>query len=420
MVKIYRKGFLFLALLTLGLAGIPRQDACAASPGVKKKEVVVGGLFSLTGGWSTLGQSSRAALEVAVDDVNAYLSRVDARIRFAALVEDTQLIPELALEKLRLLAKQKVRIVVGPQSSAEVARLKAFADANDVLIISQSSTAGTLAIAGDNIFRFTPADDLEGEAIAALMHADGVKTVVPLWRDDPGNSGLHEATTKDFQALGGRVESGVEYSSSASDFSAAVAAVSAQVSAARVATGDDAAVAVYLAGFDEVAAIFQLAQGDAVLASTRWYGSDGVALSGALLNDPVAAAFAQRVGYPNPLFGLDEAAAVKWEPVAARIREKTGTEPESFALGVYDAVWVAAKALISHRGRVSFDEFTQDFPEEAASFFGTTGWTVLNAAGDRQFGNFDFWAIRTVDSSRQWTRVARYNTATKEIVRDEP
>ncbi|MBI3797508.1 MAG: hypothetical protein HY268_11165 [Deltaproteobacteria bacterium] len=99
---------------------------------------------------------------------------------------------------------------------------------------------------------------------------------------------------------------------------------------------------------------------------------------------------------------------------------KTGTEPESFALGVYDAVWVVARALISHRGRVSFDDFTQDFPEEAASFFGTTGWTILNAAGDRQFGNFDFWVIREVGNSPQWTPVARYNTATKEIVQVEP
>src|SRR5262249_33060700 len=312
-VKIHWKCLLFLALLTCAVGGMRPQDACADSPRVKESEVVVGGLFSLTGGWSTLGQSSEAALEIAVEDVNAYLSRLDARIRFAALIEDTQLIPELALEKLRALTRQKVRIVLGPQSSAEVARLKDFADANDVLIISQSSTAGTLTIAGDNVFRFTPSDDLEGEAVAALMRADGVKTIVPLWRDDPGNSGLHEATTKDFQALGGRVEGGVEYSPSTQDFSSAVAAVSAQVSAARMAAGDNAAVAGYLAACDEAAATFQLAQGDAVLASTRWYGSDGVALSGVLLSDPVAATFAERVGYPNPLFGLDEAAAVEWE-----------------------------------------------------------------------------------------------------------
>src|SRR5262249_20771467 len=157
------------------------------------------------------------------------------------------------------LAKRHVRIVLGPQSSAEVKNLKTFADANDMLIISQSSTAGTLAIAGDNIFRFTPDDDLEGEAIAALMYAEGIRTIVPIWRDDPGNNGLHAATMKDFEELGGQVESGIQYSATTPDFSAAVAAVSAQVSAARIATGDKAAVAVYLAGFDEVTEIFHLA-----------------------------------------------------------------------------------------------------------------------------------------------------------------
>ena len=307
---------------------------------------MVGGLFSLTGGWSTLGQSSKAALEIAVADVNNYLSQMDARIRLKFLIEDTQLSPALALEKLQLLAKRNAHIVLGPQSSAEVANLKAFADANDMLIISQSSTAGTLAIAGDNIFHFTPADDLEGGAIAALMYADGIRTIVPLWRDDPGNSGLHAATMQDFQALGGHVESGIEYSSSTQDFSAAVATVSVQVNAARIATGDNAAVAVYLAGFDEVTEIFRLALNDATLPSTRWYGSDGVAFSSALLNDPVAAPFAQQVDYPNPLFGLDESAAVRWQPIAERIKEKTGTEPESFALGVYDAVESKGRLLV--------------------------------------------------------------------------
>jgi hypothetical protein len=51
--------------------------------------------------------------------------------------------------------------------------------------------------------------------------------------------------------------------------------------------------------------------------------------------------------------------------------------------------------------------------------FGTTGWTVLNEAGDRQFGNFDFWALREVDGVRQWQRVGHYNTASGELGREE-
>src|SRR3954447_11097021 len=151
-MKIHWKFSAFFLFTAVSIVVVRPPGTEAGSPRVKKSQVVVGSLFSLTGGWSTLGQSSKAALEIAVADVNTYLSRMDARIRLQLLIEDTQLSPELALDKLQLLARQNVHIVLGPQSSAEVANLKAFANANDMLIISQSSTAGTLAIAGDNIF----------------------------------------------------------------------------------------------------------------------------------------------------------------------------------------------------------------------------------------------------------------------------
>ena len=43
-----------------------------------------------------------------------------------------------------------------------------------MLVISQSSTAGTLAVANDNVFRLTPSDALEATALVGLMKADGV------------------------------------------------------------------------------------------------------------------------------------------------------------------------------------------------------------------------------------------------------
>ena len=43
-------------------------------------------------------------------------------------------------------------------------------------------------------------------------------------------------------------------------------------------------------------------------------------------------------------------------------------------------------------------------------YYGATGWTVLNAAGDRQYADFDFWAVRPSGSTHAWTRVAGYET----------
>ena len=85
-----------------------------------------------------------------------------ARVRFVAAIEDSRLEPELALEQAKSLRDRGAQPLIGPQSSAEVAFLKPFVDENGLLLVSPSSTAGTLAIPGDNVFRFTPADSVEG------------------------------------------------------------------------------------------------------------------------------------------------------------------------------------------------------------------------------------------------------------------
>ena len=395
------------------------------------REVPLGGLFPLTGSWSTQGQTLRAAMDLAVEDVNRYLEGNAAGIRFVAAIENTQLDPALALEKAKALRKRGAQLMIGPMSSAEVATLKPYVDANGVLLISPASTAGALAIVGDNVFRFTPSDSLEGVAISAMMWEDGIRVVVPVWRDDAGGVGLVRATRAQFASLGGTVLEGVKYDANTRDFRATVAAVSAQVRQAMArlgttgTTGTDETdatdgaenVAVYLAGFDEVAALFAVASGDPTLASIHWYGSDGAAHSDSLLSDPRAAAFAIGAGFPSPVFGLDEGARDIWEPLAARIRARTGANPDAYALTVYDAVWVVARGYVASGATLDIEQLKHAFTTAASTQFGATGWTVLNAAGDRKYGDFDFWAVREVAGKPAWVRVAQYETRTHRLFR---
>ena len=223
-------------------------------------------------------------MELAVEDVNAYAA--GRGVTFRADVRDTKLDPATALAAVQSLRTDGVQVVIGPQSSAELAAMKPYVDANPLLVVSQSSTAGTLAV-NDRIFRFTPADSLEGVAITALMWADGIRAVVPIWRADAGNQGLHTATAARMAALGGTAWGGVEYAATGANYAAAVSVIGTQVRQA-LAIHPAAQVGVYLAGFDEVADVFALAAADPVLASVRWYGADGIAQSPALLAKPAA------------------------------------------------------------------------------------------------------------------------------------
>lgn len=389
--------------------------ACDDSTGVDRRDVTIGGIFSLTGTWSSLGVTSKAAMELAVEDANAQAAGTG--ITFRADIRDSRLEPTTALSAVQSLRDDGVKIIIGPQSSAELAAIKPYVDANPVLVVSQSSTAGSLAIAGDHIYRFTAADSLEGVASAALAYGDGIRTLIPVWRADAGNQGLHVATRRAFAARGGSVSTGVEYAATSTSFTATMAALATQVRTARAAR-PASEVGVYLAGFDEITDVFTAATADSVLASVRWYGADGIAQSSALTARPAAVAFAQRVGgFPSALFGLDLTARASWEPIAARIRQRAGSDPDAFALAVYDAVRVAALAYMTSREGVDVDSLAARYAEAAGSYHGATGWAALNAAGDRRYADFDFWAIRPSGASSAWTRVAGYETRSGTLTR---
>jgi len=387
------------------------MTACSDDPTEPGAETIpIGGLFSLTGNWSTLGRASEAALELAVADINASLARGASELRFEAVVEDTKLDPAVVLTAAQSLKSAGVVIALGPQSSAEVAALKPWADANGMLVVSQSSTAGTLALANDNVLRLTPGDSLESIALAAMMTADGISSTVPLWRADAGNRGLAVQTRARMSALGATVSAGLEYGASETDFTAELATIRAEVVAAIAREGSASKVAVTLAAFDEAVQIFRAATNDPVLSSVTWYGTDGTALSAALQSDAVAAAFAARVGFANPIFGLDDSNIDKWQPIAARIRAATGEEPDAFALAVYDGAWLAAQAHLYAGGRAEAALLRTQLVQAAQTFHGATGATTLNAAGDRRNGNFDFFALRAQGAGHTWTRVAQFDT----------
>src|SRR5262249_30061485 len=154
-----------------------------------KSLVKIGVLASLTGSGFSLGTNTVAALQIAAQDLQN-IGPQYRPVRFRFLVRDTQQNPSLALDAIQDLNARGVKIIIGPQTSSEVAMIKPFADAHNILVISQGSTASSLAIPGDNIFRFCPNDRREAEALVALLQHDGIRAIVPLWRNDAGNNGL--------------------------------------------------------------------------------------------------------------------------------------------------------------------------------------------------------------------------------------
>lgn len=393
-----------LLLLPLPLlAQLPHRRAVVRSP---QTTVRIAGLFSMTGDGSSLGAASAAALELAARDINAEFTALHVPFRVEYEVVDTQLTATVAAQKIQEVYARGARIVIGPQSSAEAAAMLQFANEHGMVVISQASTASSLAIANDALFRLAPNDKLEGAAQAALMVADGIDTMVPMWRDDAGNRGLHTSTSASFTALGGTSLAGLAYAPETSDFTTQVNALAAAVRNART-SKPNARVAVYLASFEEAVDIMRIARNDADLSAVRWYGGDGVAQSRALLADANVAAFAAQTSFTAPTVGLDESAKSIWQPLMTEIATKYGFTPDAYALSVYDAAWIAALAAMEAGNDDTLLETA--FARNAQRYFGATGTTALDAAGDRLIGSFDFWTIKDTSGTKDWVRTAQFS-----------
>jgi branched-chain amino acid transport system substrate-binding protein len=378
-----------------------------------------GALLPITGVSSSSGKSTEAALEMALNDVNANFSKSNSSLRYELVMHDTESDPTVSLEKLRLLAKEGIRIVIGPATSAELKATKDFADKNDIILFSPSSTAPSLAVEGDNVFRLVPDDSHQAKAISKMMWDQGIRLVVPFWRDDVYGSELMQAVRANFQALGGEFDKDAEklgYAPRTGHLAAslhrinfimwdnALKVLESRLQSTISQYGIDK-VGVYMVSLDEVTPIFIQAYSHPVLSKVKWYGSDGSALNDALVRHYESGFFAVNTSFYNPIPRFDnnnDDNGNLYDNLLEKIRKEVHTEPSPYSAAAYDILWVAAIAENMTRHNVNnitdiqgIQDLRDAIIRSAKSYIGVTGNTTLNNMGDRAKGEYDFWKVTT-------------------------
>jgi len=402
----------------------PSSEVISPAPATafKQQTVKIGALLPITGVSSSLGESEGAALKIAIKDINEYLFKTHSSNGIELIIEDTQSNPSASLEKLKQLAAKGIKIVIGPATSAAVQGVKDYADKNGIILISPSSTAPSLAIAGDNLFRFVPDDRHQGEAIVKRMWNDGIRLVVPFWRTDIYGNDLVKATKQSVQALGGSVADGVGYTPNTGDFAASLNRINfivwdqdlkvldSMVDKAISQYGIDK-VGVYFVAFDEIAPIFIQAQNHPTLSKVKWYGSDGSTLNNKLIKNTEAAAFAVKTNFTTPIFGVENDNDERLKHVEAQIHEQIERTPRSYASVAYDTLWVAALAENYTNATPDVNYLKNTLLKIADSYNGITGNTTLNQFGDRKYGDYDFWTVQDSEGTHDsfiWKNIGKY------------
>ena len=371
------------------------------------QQIKVAALLSQTGDWSNLGMTSKAALEIAVDEINADFKSRHIPFRFELTVFETQLDPIIAAQTVENISSSGYKFIIGPQSSAELALVKPIADSLGILVVSQGSTASSLAIANDMVFRFVPGDQIEGAALANSIKNAGKQALVTLARNDAGNLGLQSSVGNNFTNLGGNLISVGAYETTTTDFTTVLADVKSQIIGLNSTYTNDQ-IAVYLASFDEAVAMFNQASSDPILSGVNWYGGDGFVKNSALLQDPLASQFAVATNFFCPDFGLPLSTEYLWSAIISTIDGMTGIQSDAYTLAAYDAMYVISKLVENEDGIPGNSASLQSaFLNASNGYSGATGIISLNDNGDRSSGSFNYWGLENVNGTYQWVIVGQ-------------
>jgi branched-chain amino acid transport system substrate-binding protein len=374
----------------------------------------IGVLADMSDGLASEGIKINYTAHQAVNQINAYLaSTAYKNVKFNVIVEDYGLVDSKADSAMSTFKSDGVTVVVGPLNSGTAQHLLTFANSNQMVMISPSSTSAAIAIPNDYLFRTAPTDVVQGQADAAMMYQDGVKAVIQVYRQDTYGSGLANYTQSNFVKLGGTVVDQIPYDTTTTNFAPLLGTLNTDWTNAVAKYGADG-VAIQLISFDEGATIIQQAsqQYPNLLKSQQpWYGVDGEQGESAFTNSTIASAI-QSVRLPSTVFGYTNSS--KTVALCQQVLAATSLTCDPYPLGAFDDVWIGALSILAC-GANSGSCVQKEITTVADNYYGVTGWTLLNSNGDRAASDYLIYCIQGPSNNLQWNVCGTWSFQTNQV-----
>jgi branched-chain amino acid transport system substrate-binding protein len=372
------------------------------------KEVTIGALLPLTGAGSQQGRMVQTVLQEAMSDANDFLGRYyPAKQSITLAVEDTQSDPAVALDKLRLLKKQHgIRLVIGPFISDELKAVMSYADANDIIIVSPTSTESSLA-AVDNTFRLYLNENMQAYAISMLMDRYKHQYVIPVFMSSSASAAFVETFRAILESEGKKVAPGIAYDRETANYASIASDLAARVKAAVKKHGKNK-VSVLLVSYEEVSKIFHAALKHTELSNVRWYGVSQNGKYGSVLEDPSAVSFARKSRYLAaavymPTYGVKNMRDVVSRRFMADLRKLVDEPLDARALVTYDSLWLCLHPYM-YLGwdDTDFAQFKKAFIATTKGSIGYLGFSYLDEYGDRGTGSIGFFSVESKPEGPYW------------------
>ena len=151
--------------------------------------------------------------DILIPDLNELADALGYDVTFNILVDSAQSQAAIHLEKVQSFKAMDVNLVVGGRWSSQASAALSYVNENNILLWSPSSTAPTLRIADDNLYRMCPDDTVQAPAIAEMIWSWGIKAIIVIQRADAWADGIYNILKPEYEAKGGVVAEQIRYQS---------------------------------------------------------------------------------------------------------------------------------------------------------------------------------------------------------------
>jgi len=328
--------------------------------------------------------------QIIATDLNAVSKTLGYGTTFSILVDDATGQANVHLEKVQGFKSAGITVFQGGGWSSQAQSALSYCNSNGMLMWSSSSTSPTLAIANDNLFRMCTADSALAPALADVMWAFGVKTIVLFQRADSWGDGIVNLLVPIWTAKGGNVQGEkIRYAGESTEFANYLTIADGQVKdAVAKNNGEKQRVGVVMLAFNECAVILQQAASYTNIYNVHWWGSDGTAKVQRIMD--ASPTQANHMGFYSLL--SRETSTPLFQSLEKRYVGLTKQQFTTYNAYAYDLFTVITGTMYqtqSTSGAVLVPL------QKAASdqLFGSAGWSKLDQFGDRAAPPYDVWGF---------------------------
>jgi branched-chain amino acid transport system substrate-binding protein len=366
---------------------------------------------------STTGLETTQPLveEIIQEDLNEYAELLGLDIDIDLLVEDNQGTASIALEKTQTFKAMGINIIQGHGWSSQCQASLSFANENDVIMVSSSSTSPILAIPDDMLFRTCPTDFVQAPAIATMWQTWGVKAVLTMHRADAWGDGIWNVLEPLWEPAGIEDLGRIRYAGEVTEFSSYLAQANDIITEAIAEYGIDR-VGMQFFSFDEERTIQTQAADYPNLMGIIWMCTESGGRDQLMLNE--AGDLAVQTRHFSSLMGANEW-NFKFVSLDERYEQETERKASFYTGTTYDSNWMILKAILE-TGQQGAEQIAEMFIDMSYEHYGVTGWVSLDSNGDRQAQEFDIWGFYVNDEGenvfRKW---GEYNGQAIDVTWDD-